>query len=1429
MKLPGNKIWKATIIILSSLILTGLLVFFIFYFVAQNYLNKNLSTLVEKKSKGKYEITYENLEFSYKKWGIQINEVSYHPSDSIVKTVQNKVVGKQFYSFSSPQIRIEGINLMKLILYKKLVIGNLIIEKPELKIHGKQSEIDNKKDDLNALIQELKPLVTKNFASISIGKIELRNASYDFYNLMGDTKKISNAENITIGILNFYTDSVLLPNTERIFDASDIYLRVQKYQNRMADSIHSISAESITYSFNRSVFEAKNVEIKPSGSKFPEKSRYFISVPNARLTTHHIKEFYRNNIIPIDSLVFTNAKIKYLPGSKGHNTTSVLSDDFDLNDLIKKDIQGITIQDFILENAQVRLYKDQVDTVHQQVMNNIRLKLNDFKLDSLAQSDTSRVFYSRKIAFSASDYEITLGDNLHHVKVGTLNLSTTAKSVLVRNIKIFPQNSEIKDQANTIEATCDSVRLDNFDFKKAYFQKRFEFKRINLFNPIVSLTQNVQNISGKIQADSSFVYKLISSYVKGVYAGQVAVSKGNVSIVNKTGVLQTGNIESALSLYLTGFALDENSVRRTDRLFYANQIELNFNNYQMHLTDQLHKLTIDNLQISTRKKQAKLQNLHLFPVSGENIEEMLMRYNRSEVYEFTIPELSLSNADFHNAFFNKKFSVDSLNISAPQIYYENYAQLRQLKPKQDFDDFFHLLSDYLIDIQIHSVQIPEGTIRLINHSKKDKTISLNNKFSLMLGNLQINENSFNQKRLLLSDFVDFSVRDHLIHLSDNVHVLKAGEIGFSTRRKEIFVSNARLYPETASKEFSAVRWNIQLSVPEIRIKGINIEDFIFDHKIDAENLVINSPDIKLYQKQRQQQKTDLKEVAFPLPKEIESIALRNFTLKDGALKVFSEIEAKPILIVQSDIKMGAKNILVQKTSATSNPEFKKGDYTASLIQFKFTPKDKNQQFSIDELNFSTLEKQIQAKNLTVKPKLRNNKLNQYELQIPALSMNGFNLENAYKNNTFNFESIVVDNPVFQRFVNTKDSIKVDPFNVSFYPYFESFADVFYSGILKINNANISVFQSGQKKFQENINLNLEKFRIDSKPSQGFLHSSNFILTIPDIKKQGKLYHYEIDRASYSSAKNAFTVSGVKIIPNYSKDEHQHKVGFQSDYLKGKIDSVYIFQPNLKRWFEKEELIGKYAGIYGLELDVFRDKRQPFNESQRPKMLQDLIKSIHTPISIDSLFVIKSKITYTEKAPTGDREGKIRFSDVHVCLFPFSNLKSNSNQFPDFKLTGSATVQDSAKLHVFMDYLMNDPLNSFKVNGSAGTFNMRILNPVLEPLALITLRSGKVDRFQFEFSANQKMANGQLYFGYDNLKIGVLEMKDGTAKESHFASFLANSLLLRSKNPRGKELLPDEITFKRDEKRSVLNYWWKSVFSGVKNTLGFKDKQDEQSK
>lgn len=1429
MKPTRARLLRPTVVVTAILIMLLITASALFFFGAQNYLNKNLSEFVSKKSKGKYELSFDNLNISFRHWGIEINDVSFHPTDSILNNIKQFEPNRQFYSFSSPVIRVEGIELMDLIFRRKLVIGKILISQPELLVHGQRAETEDKRTSFIAFFQELKPLVTKTFRSIRVKNVEFSNASFDFYQLLGDTKKLSNAENITIGLVNFYTDSLLLPDPSRLFKTDDVYLSMQHYQKKLADSLHVISAENITYSLKHAQIKIQNLKLQPFITAQTAKSKYLVTVPGVLIKTEHIDEFYQNNAIPIDTMILTDARISYWPGTQKTSGKQNPVTEFDLYQLIKNEVSSIQIKSFDLKDARLVLFKAQGDTASQQTLRHIGINLQDFKLDSTSVQDTSRIFYAKNIDFSAGDYELTLGDNIHHIKAGNIALSTRKGLVLVKKILMEPQLSgrESPGLRNYINSACDSIRLDKFDFKKAYHLNRFYFHQISVFNPEVRITQNETPENKTAPGSQSFVYNLIAEYAKGIYADIVLVNHGKFQYINKTGLLQKGNIQSQVRLLLTGFALDEASTQKSDRLFFANQIVLNFKNYEMQLVDQLHRLTIDAFDLSTRKKQARVTNLHLFPVSKENMQNLLEQFNRSELYEFTIPDLTLTGTDFHEAFFNKKLAADTLNIEKPQIYYENFAFLKNETRKAEFEDLFHLLSDYLDDIRINHSVIADGTIRLINHSKKGKTISLDNHFDLGLENTVINSEQFGQQKLLFSEYVDFTVHDHLIHLSDQVHVLKVAELGFSTKRQEVFATGVKLYPDTDIPSAAKANWNVQVIVPEIRILGADIIDFYFNRKINARRVLINSPEIRLYQKIKNTKGKNLRDFTFLLPKEIETMNIQQFDLNDGSLQIFSEPgNSKPYLLVQTGLKMQGQNILVENNPALGKPEFKKGDYTSVLNQFKFTPKDKNQQYSVDELKFSTADRTILASLLSVKPKTTNLKKDQFDLKIPTLKLSGFDLDRAYRSDEYFFESIYFDKPSFQLNDTGKDSVKIDPFKTNLYPYFESFARVFAAKSIHVNAAEMNIYRNNQKKFQQTVTFDLDNVRIEDKPSNGFLHAVDFAFKIPGIVKQMKFNRFVIGETSYSSKNDIFKAKNIDIVPNYSREKQQSVAGFQSDYFTGTIDSVTAYHPDVRKWFGKEELTGQNIEFNGLKLNIFRDKRVPFNENQRPKMVQDMIKSLKYPVMFDSLTLNKSSVTYEEQPENGESTGKIWFKNLDARLKPFTNMKSSSGFIPEITLSANALIMDSCRASVRMVYQMNDPENTFAVNGSLQPFRMSVINPVLEPLASVSIRSGQVNTFDFNFTADNTKAEGQLYFGYDDLRISVLENKKGNIRESRFASFLANSLLLKTKNPRGKELEPDAIQFERDYKKSVLNYWWKAVFSGVRNTLGIREnKQD----
>jgi hypothetical protein len=62
------------------------------------------------------------------------------------------------------------------------------------------------------------------------------------------------------------------------------------------------------------------------------------------------------------------------------------------------------------------------------------------------------------------------------------------------------------------------------------------------------------------------------------------------------------------------------------------------------------------------------------------------------------------------------------------------------------------------------------------------------------------------------------------------------------------------------------------------------------------------------------------------------------------------------------------------------------------------------------------------------------------------------------------------------------------------------------------------------------------------------------------------------------------------------------------------------------------------------------------------------------------------------------------------------------------------------------------------------------------------------------------------------------------------SFLANEIFLKSNNPRfARKVRLGEVYCKRDDQKSIFNYLWKGLLSGIESTLGYNNREQRKEK
>jgi hypothetical protein len=113
-----------------------------------------------------------------------------------------------------------------------------------------------------------------------------------------------------------------------------------------------------------------------------------------------------------------------------------------------------------------------------------------------------------------------------------------------------------------------------------------------------------------------------------------------------------------------------------------------------------------------------------------------------------------------------------------------------------------------------------------------------------------------------------------------------------------------------------------------------------------------------------------------------------------------------------------------------------------------------------------------------------------------------------------------------------------------------------------------------------------------------------------------------------------------------------------------------------------------------------------------------------------------------------------------------------------------------------------------------------LNPFLEKSAFIYVASGKIDKMDFSFTANNSSASGNMTMLYHGLDIAVKNKQtaDTIAFRERFISLIANRKLLNSNPIPGENVREGSIDYNRDPERFLFNYCAKSILSGMKTSF-----------
>jgi len=481
----------------------------------------------------------------------------------------------------------------------------------------------------------------------------------------------------------------------------------------------------------------------------------------------------------------------------------------------------------------------------------------------------------------------------------------------------------------------------------------------------------------------------------------------------------------------------------------------------------------------------------------------------------------------------------------------------------------------------------------------------------------------------------------------------------------------------------------------------------------------------------------------------------------------------------------------------------------------------NEQISkIEKLKYDTLDVDIAAKRVVFKGLTYSTDDNNLETKASQVEIKGIRIYQLIFTGKVSLKQIKVDDAIVVYRVREKKK-KEQKSNSKEMPELQL-------DELIIENSHVQLKQGDKEKDFLSVDFDLVINEVDQatlKQPTNFLdklttfnsHNLRFIT-------KDSIYRVGASSLRYAKTNNALQMDSIFVSCNYDKFKLGKIVGHETDWIKLNMDSARVESTDLKNL-----ILNKHANkvtLHKPQLNVFLDKRLPFPEGKRPKLLKEMLAEKSASFSIDSILIDDADIVYEEYVKKAEGPGVVSFNKLsgHISNLYSANKK---HQVPP-RLIAKCDLLNTSKLYADVSFPLK-PNDLTIVKGKLEAMDLTAFNTMMKYVAFTEIEQGRLNSLDFEFSYDQKTSNGKMNFAYEDLKIDFLNKDD--AKTGGFFNevkgFLANTFVVNSYNSYDSgKFRVGEISYERNMKKSMFNFWWKSILTGFQSSTGVKSSEEK---
>ncbi len=663
--------------------------------------------------------------------------------------------------------------------------------------------------------------------------------------------------------------------------------------------------------------------------------------------------------------------------------------------------------------------------------------------------------------------------------------------------------------------------------------------------------------------------------------------------------------------------------------------------------------------------------------------------------------------------------------------------------------------------------------------------------------------------------------------TDSLYTIKYDSLSFDEITGHATMKNIRIVPDTDRiKKMDVENMPdilLDVTIESLVVTGVQTAKALNANKIEGDSVIINNPKIILYSLKPLQKKTifqneatalyqqilgklDLIKVGFVFVNNVHVKGIDFFTRDNNYELINGKFVLEDVLI-DSSHNLDTNRILFCKQAAFTVDSF-------------FTYNHNRKELEVKQVHFLGKQQKLLVNDILVNRFANDSSAPIRLLDAKDLALNGINTNEIVKNKNLFVDTILCRDIILYEL--PVENLKTTPGKSQAPVDSTGFTNVYSVYLKHLNFPKLTFVPFANSNYSiGNISIKLNEVNAD-RIVQIENHPMNYTKEAEvnvdrfSLESKDKTYNYNFRNISINSLQKSFHINSFNLVPFAPEQKFADAFHFQKDRFDVKMSGLTLSNIDINRLLDKRieasELI-----IDKVDAKIFRDMHKPLQHiSKVGNYPSQMLMQIGQPVNIEHIKVKNAYVEYREKETASDSIGVVKLTNTNLDISNVTNIPEAIQKNNEMNISFKTQALTVIPLTGNFKFLLGNKNGDFFVNGHGKGFDATLLNKVSVPMALVKVNTGKIQSIDFHFKGNNRSAGGSFLMNYDKMKIDVLKRDKETnqIKKRGLLSLAAN-LVVKNSNS-GTSVT---AKFDRDIYKSFFNLVWKTVFAGMKETLG----------